>query len=179
MHSILTGVTGLAVGVWAAIAFWTGPAVAIWSEPLDPIAPATIETDPDAALCMPAETPLFTCTLGTRRASVCQTGGKAIYRYGRPGRIELSTQWLTLASRSFSGGGETQIAAANNGYSYTMFDRTVRTGFGADGRNDPQSETGLVVRRGSKQLSSRRCDNDTPISSRSREVIPGGLFVPH
>lgn len=177
MGSISTGVKGIAAGIGAVMVVST--AVAMGLSPATPPATAKVPHDPDAALCMPAETPLFTCTLGSRRASVCQTGGKATYRYGRPGRIELSSQRLTLAKRSFSGGGETQITATNNGYSYTMFDRTTRTAFGADGRNDPKSETGLVVRQGSKRLSSRICDNDTPISSRSRGIIPAGSFVPH
>lgn len=79
-----------------------------------------------------------------------------------------------MAIRSFGGGGETQIATTNNGYSYTMFDRTTRTAFGTDGRNDPQSVTGLIVRKDGKRLSSRICDNDTPMASRSRKVVSAG-----
>jgi hypothetical protein len=177
MGSISTGAKGIAAGIGGVMI--VSAAVAMGTSPAKPPATAKVQNDPDAALCMPAETPLFTCTLDARRASVCQAGGKATYRYGRPGRIELSSQRLTMATRSFSGGGESQITATNNGHSYTMFDRTVRTGFGADGRNDPQSETGLIVRQGNKRLSARICDNDTPISARSRGVIPAGSFVPH
>ncbi len=79
-----------------------------------------------------------------------------------------------MAIRSFGGGGETQITATNNGYSYTMFDRTTRTAFGTDGRNDLRSVTGLIVRKDGKRLSSRICDNDTPMASRSRKVVSAG-----
>ncbi|MDJ0275699.1 hypothetical protein QLH51_02605 [Sphingomonas sp. 2R-10] len=177
MGSIFAIGDGVAVGIGAVILAWATAATG--SAPAAAPAMPPNAREPDAALCTPAETPLFTCTLGAHRASLCAKGGKATYRYGRPGQIELASRRLTMATRSLSGGGETQITAASNGHSHTMFDRTTRTAFGADGRNDPKSETGLIVRHGDKRLSSRICENDMPISSRSRTVIPAGPFVPH
>ncbi len=177
MGSISASVSSVAVSVSAIMIAWAGSTIG--SVPAASPAMTATAREPAATLCKPAETPLFNCTLGARRVSVCETGGKATYRYGRPGQIELSSRRLTMATRSFSGGGEIQITATNNGYSYTMFDRTTRTAFDADGRNDPKSETGLIVRKGGKRLSSHICENDTPMSSRSRKVIPAGSFVSH
>jgi hypothetical protein len=99
----------------------------------------------DGPLCAPDETPIFSCPLGAKRVSVCGSGKQAVYRYGAPGKVELTTHNLTLAKQGFSGGGETQIQVANGDYTYILFDKTVRTGFGDSGQNDPDSRSGLLV----------------------------------
>ncbi len=126
------------------------------------------------SLCMAGETRIFSCPLGAKQVSVCGAGKQAVYRYGRPGKIELVSRSMTLAEQGYSGGGETQIQVTNNGYSYILFDRTVRTGFGPDGRHDPAFSSGLLVRRGGRILSSKRCGNDASIPSLARQFMPTG-----
>lgn len=135
--------------------------------------------DSDASLCTPAETPLAVCTIGRKRVSICSQGKTSVYRYGQPGRIELVASDLYWASTGYSGGGELQVTARNKGHSYTLFDRIVRTGFGADGLNHPKADSGLVVRRGAKIVSARQCNLVQPIAAEVRERLPEGGMVEH
>ena len=92
-----------------------------------------------ASLCTAAETPLFTCAIGREIVSVC--GGKisATYRYGRPGRVELKSRALTIASRSYSGGGETQITATKRDWTYlSMIAQCARFSSLAKGMSPPR-----------------------------------------
>lgn len=130
-------------------------------------------------LCTPAEVPLFSCSIGAKRVSICGSGQRAAYRYGLPGKIELSSTQLTFAEKAFSGGGETQITATNKDYSYTVFDRTVRTSLGEDGRHDPAFGSGLLIRHNGKVVATRPCDEDVPIVARARTMIPAGPYIAH
>ena len=69
--------------------------------------------------------------------------------------------------------------ARHAGRSYTLFDRIVRTGFGADGLNYPEEDSGLVVRRGDKILSARTCTSVQPIAAEVRDLLPEGALVEH
>jgi hypothetical protein len=62
------------------------------------------------SLCRAPETVLFTCAVRTKTVSVCGKGQSgAVYRFGRPGHIELEATDLHFAYTGFSGGGEEQI----------------------------------------------------------------------
>ena len=90
--------------------------------------------------------------------SICAvSGGEAIYRYGRPGHIELQAGGLHKAEQGAAGGGEDQIDFNAKGYQYIVYARTVRTGFGSDGHNDPDFISGLIVKKGDRKLSSAVC----------------------
>ena len=107
---------------------------------------------------------------------------RAEYRFGRPGQIKLQGRDLHIGEQNYSGGGEDQIYCQSNGYRYIVYDRTLRTGFGADGRNDPQSSSGLVVQKGGRTVSSTRCggEGDQPVKTREGErFVPRGGFVDH
>jgi hypothetical protein len=135
-------------------------------------------------LCTAAERPVFSCPIGAKTVSVCAPRrGAAIlaYRFGRPGRIELAHRGgLTLAERGYSGGGETQLSFARNGYRYVVYDRTVRTGLAADGRNEPAFDQGLVVVRGGRVVSHRRCSAESGgMDGRAVARLPRGTFVEH
>lgn len=107
-----------------------------------------------ASLCTPDETILFSCPIRDKLVSVCgQASGRAVYRFGR---VELQSGGLSHSRRGYSGGGESQIRFERGAYRYILFDKTVRTGF--DGRNDPQSSSGLVIQRGDRRVSSTTCD---------------------
>ncbi len=132
-----------------------------------------------ATLCRPSEVVLFACGVGAKRVSVCGQGqGTAVYRFGRPGRVELQVRDLYFAERAFSGGGETQVYADTPTHRYIVYDRVVRTSFD-DGRHDPQAESGLVVQRGTRTLSSRRCASPATFDERTRTMVPAGRYSPH
>lgn len=177
MGSVSASVKGFAAaaGMIVAVAALASRESALAAVPeRAPIAPAT-----SGSLCTPVETTLFTCAIGTRHVSICGGRSGATYRYGRPGRIELASNRVAMATAAFSGGGETQITAANRDYTYTVFAKTVRTAFDGNGQNDPQSLSGLLVRRGGKTLSEKACGDDAPILARARSIVPTGRFVPH
>jgi hypothetical protein len=129
-------------------------------------------------LCTTGETPFFSCEIGTKRVSVCGGGTGAVYRFGTPGKVELTSRALAFANRGYSGGGESQVTATNGEYSYTVFDRTVRTSFD-EGRNDPAFSSGLLVGRGGRVLSSRMCKGESPVVADAERARPAGTFVEH
>jgi hypothetical protein len=137
-----------------------------------------------ATLCTAAERPVFSCPIGAKTVSICAARrGAAVlaYRFGRPGRVELAQRGgLSLAERGYSGGGETQLSFARNGYRYVVYDRTVRTGLAADGRNEPAFDQGLVVVRGGRVVSHRRCSAESGgMDGRAVARLPRGTFVEH
>ena len=177
MASVPTGVAGLAAGLCAIAALADAAASVPRSGQVS--APA-LRSSNSATFCAADEAVIFSCPLGTKRVSVCGSGKQATYRYGAPGNVELTIRNLHIAERGLSGGGETQISASNNGYSYVVYDKTVRTSFNANGQNAPDSESGLLVRHNGRTLSSKRCGNDAPISSRANAYIPAvGQFFAH
>src|SRR5580704_15683397 len=64
-----TRITLLALGVWAFAAAAGARA--------------------PASHCRAGEPVIFTCAVGAKIASVCSSGGKIVYRYGRPGAPEI------------------------------------------------------------------------------------------
>ena len=86
---------------------------------------------------------------------------------GRPAQIELQGRDLHIGKQGYSGGGGDQISFQSNGYRYIVYDRTLRTSFGADGHIDPQSSSGLVVQKGGRTVSSTRCggEGDQPVKT--------------
>ena len=177
MVSISTGVKGLAAGACAIIALAAFPAVTSHA----PVAAAqAAPLGNSGSLCTAGETSIFSCPLGAKHVSVCGSGKQAVYRYGMPGKVELTSRNLTLAKQAYSGGGETQIQVRNNDYTYILFDKTSRTGFGSGGQNDPDSRSGLLVRHAGKTLSMKECGDDAPIPSRASAFISaGGSIVAH
>lgn len=168
----------MATWMWVGVATAIGGLVSAAVTGSEP-APQRPAVRASASLCEAGETVLASCAIGPRRASICARGSKAVYRYGRPGRVELTASDLHWASTGYSGGGELQVTARNAGHGYTLFDRIVRTGFGADGLNHPKADSGLVVRRGEKILSARACTPVEPIAAEIRELLPEGEFVEH
>ena len=129
-------------------------------------------------LCQVGETRLFSCEIGAKRVSVCGGGSGAVYRYGTPGKVELSSHNLTFANQGYSGGGETQITAENDDYTYTVYSSTVRTSFG-EGGNDPEFSSGLVIARGERVIASKTCNRASSVEALAEEVLPTGNFVEH
>ena len=139
-----------------------------------------VRPEMSASLCRVPQTALFTCKVGTKVVSICgQPQGGAVYRFGRQGHVELEIADLHRTQESFSGGGETQVYADTPSHRYIVYDEIVRTGFGPDGHNDPQAESGLLVQRGGKIVSSRTCSEPTAFSLLIEKLLPMGEYVPH
>ena len=157
------------VGVIVLVALVT-PAISAESER---------ETDQPISLCSAGEMVLFSCALRSKQVSVCgQAAGRSLYRFGRPGRIELQSGNLRYAIRPFSGGGESQVYFERDGYRYILFDRTVRRNFGSQGRNDAAFSSGLAIHYKGRALSSARCGG-VMISSSLADYMPEGSYIPH
>ena len=133
----------------------------------------------EPSLCGGGETPLFTCPVGKKVVSICGSGGKATYHFGRPGRVEMSSDALSFAETAFSGGGETQISFRNGAYIYIVYDKTTRTSFSSDGHHDPDFSSGLVVQKSGKTISALACGTDATISPDASRVIKAGSFIEH
>ncbi|MES3153769.1 hypothetical protein [Sphingomonas faeni] len=146
--------------------------------PTPPVPSASEAARAGDTLCEAGETPLFSCEIGAKRVSVCGSGSGAVYRYGSPGKVELTSRSLTFANRGYSGGWESQITAKNGDYTYTVYDSTVRTAFG-DGGNDPAFSSGLVVSRGERTISSKMCKAESSIDAAAEQSLPAGRFAEH
>jgi hypothetical protein len=142
------------------------------------------------SLCHAPEAVLFTCQLGAKTVSICgqqQDRGPtgAVYRYGRPGRVELEATDLHRAFEGWAGGGETQVYADTPTHRYVVYDRMVRTGFDREGHNLSQLTQGLFVRSGGETVSSRRCAQPVGVEPpafdqrRIEALLPEGEYVPH
>ena len=147
------------------------------------------------SLCRAPETALFSCRIGTKVVSICappqserspgeqawgkQARGGAVYRFGRPGHVELEVAGLHYAEQGFAGGGETQVYADTPTHRYVVFDEIMRTAFGADGLHYPQADSGLFVQHGGKVVSSRTCAEETTFGPLAEKLIPPGGYVPH
>ena len=133
-------------------------------------------------LCKDPEIELFSCPIGGKVVSVCGLiDGNSIYRFGRPGHIEMQSRDLHKAVNDYSGGGEDQINFQANGYTYIVFSRTERTGFGPDGHNDPKFTSGLAVHHKGRTVLSAKCgaEGDQTIDSLASRYMPTGNFIEH
>jgi hypothetical protein len=136
-------------------------------------------------LCAPGEVIIFQCGIGRKMVSVCGSrtpSPHAQYRFGRPGAVELSYPsrsegGLSWARAMYSGGGELQIRFRSGGLDYAVYSRTIRTGFGADGRNNPQFSDGVMVRRGSRVISNRACTTEIRADGQPEDFMPEGTML--
>ncbi|WP_419809096.1 hypothetical protein [Sphingomonas sp.] len=169
-----TAPTAIAVSTGAAVTI--GAAAALTFSTASS-APAAI-TNSRRNLCIAGEQPLFACPIGRKLVSVCGDGRGATYRFGVPGRVELSSNRLTTAHAMYSGGGERQVSFANNGFSYIVFDRAVRQMSGGE-LGGTGFSAGLLVRRGERTVSEARCLGDATMSSDVEKLLPAGPLVYH
>ncbi len=142
-------------------------------------------------LCRAGEVPIFSCRLGKKSVAICgvtsPSGARsAQYRFGAPGKVEMTYPGpeggkLGYASAPYSGGGEEQVSFERGGYRYVVYSSMVRTGFGADGLNNPAFESGLLVQQGDKIVSKSKCADppDATLSEQDakRFGVGDGTFV--
>jgi hypothetical protein len=163
------------------------PALLLLGTPLRPAdqAVAAQSPTPRGSLCAVGEQVIFSCGIGRKMVSVC--GGRATaphaqYRYGAPGNIELAfpgpgQSGLTYAREMYSGGGALQIRFSTGGYDYAVYSRTVRTGFGRSGRNNPQFSDGVMVRRNGRLISNRACTTQVGGDAQPEDFMPEGTMM--
>jgi len=137
-------------------------------------------------LCTKDEKVVFGCNLDKKVLSLCASNSSSSslpafqYRFGMPGRLELqfpnvpspAKNRFWFSSTMFSGGGSAHVRFVNADYEYVLFDSTVRTGFGNDGRNDTKSDAGIVIFHQGKTVSVRHCTNDASIHAVAYEQMP-------
>lgn len=137
------------------------------------------------SLCRVPEMALFSCKIGIKVVSICdqpqgdQAQAGAVYRFGRPGHVELEVTGLHYAQQGFAGGGETQVYADTPTHRYVVYDTIVRTGFGPSGHFDPQEVFGLLVQSGGKTVSNRTCTEPVDLDPLVGTLMPKGDYVDH
>jgi hypothetical protein len=137
------------------------------------------------SLCRVPERALFTCKISSKVVSICgqprgeHAQGGAVYRFGRPGRIDLEVANLHHAEHGTSGGGDAEVYADTPTHRYVVYDTIVRTGFGPSGHFDPQEVFGLLVQSGGKTVSNRTCTEPVDLDPLVGTLMPKGDYVDH
>ena len=124
-------------------------------------------------LCKAEEKLVFGCSLEKKVAAICASSslsprdGYAQYRFGTPGRIELAYPTplvhpdghFFFSHADYSGGDNSRMRFKIGTNEYTLFHSTTRTGFGADGLNNPQEAAGIFTTAKGKARKPRKCLN--------------------
>ena len=120
---------------------------------------------PSANLCTPIERVAYACTAGAKLVSLCALGDGLTYRYGKPGKPELSYPAAGAAARTafrfsstaYSGGGEARVRFTNGGYEYVLYTALIARGWNADGTRDGGTYDGVLVRKRGRNVANIRC----------------------
>lgn len=122
----------------------------------------------EETLCEGAEGIVFSCHVGAKTVSVCQTGERTIiYRYGTPKKIELTYPDRTVKNPKpffqetlpLYGGGLTYLGFLVKDYEYRIYSKLGRTEGGSPEDRIPFFEDGVIILRGGKQIKQMVCDD--------------------
>jgi hypothetical protein len=69
------------------------------------------------------------------------------------------------------------IRFTNGAHDYAVYSRTVRTGFGADGRNNPRFSDGVMIRRGGRLISNQSCNTAVGGDAQAEDFMPEGTIL--
>ncbi|WP_126877438.1 hypothetical protein [Paraburkholderia kururiensis] len=126
-------------------------------------------------LCATKETAIFNCELEKTVSSLCQSteNGTLTYRNGIDGKInlqvsdnkEIKKDVFYFSNTPYAGGGEAHIRFSQLGYTYYLYDRTVKADEG------PTFSTGIVIYRGKRKISNLTCNNDASIRAGAYQSI--------
>lgn len=121
------------------------------------------------------------------KAALCgkaEAGNRSIaYRFGDNKEIletDMANSHFSYAMKGYSGGGETQVQVRKGDDLYLIYDRVVRTGFGADGLNKPEFTSGVAIFHRGAVISNHICQQpfDNPLQLNEIEkYMPKGDFV--
>ncbi|MFG1426325.1 hypothetical protein [Roseixanthobacter glucoisosaccharinicivorans] len=128
---------------------------------------------PAGTLCNADEAVIFSCPAGARTLSICASGdlggdsGVVLYRYGRPGRLEITypdpavppVQAFTAGRLMFAGGGGAWFRFEKGPFRYTVFNAIGRW----NPKGGPLALAGVAVEKDGKALADIACDGD-PVS---------------
>jgi hypothetical protein len=132
------------------------------------------------SLCRQDEAVLASGAIRRKLLSVCGRGGRAVYGFGRLGRMEIQVETVHFASRMFSSGGETQLVASRGEYRYVVYDRATSLGWDKEGHNPMVFSSGLRVIRNGRRLADRSCNSlESDIIDREESLkhIREGVYV--
>ncbi|KAB0640111.1 hypothetical protein [Burkholderia stagnalis] len=125
-------------------------------------------------MCTEKEVVIFNCELEKTIASLCQSteSGTLTYRNGNGGKIGLQIsdskrikKVFYFSNIPYAGGGEAHIGFSRLGYTYYLYDKTIRSDEGST------FSAGIVVYRGEKKISNISCNNNASIRERAYQEI--------
>jgi hypothetical protein len=126
-------------------------------------------------LCKERETAIFNCELQKSTSSMCESNdtGVLFYRNGVVNQIDLEFsdngarkgKIFYFSNAPYAGGGEAHIRFSRSGYTYYLYDKTVRTGEG------PTFSAGVVVYKRTQKISNLICGNDASIHQNAYHSI--------
>jgi len=118
-------------------------------------------------MCKDGETVIFNCETKKSVSSLCQSTDTGVfsYRNGAGSKINLEIsdsgtrkgQVFYSSNTPYAGGGEAHIRFSKSGYTYYLFDKSIKTDDG------PTFSAGVVVYRGERKISNLICNNDASI----------------
>lgn len=118
-------------------------------------------------MCKEREAEIFTCETQKSISSLCKSKDTDTlsYRNGLANRINLEVSESSdrkgkvfyFSSTPYSGGGEAHIRFSRAGYTYYLYDKTIKTDDG------PTFSAGIVVYKGATKISNQVCGNDASI----------------
>jgi hypothetical protein len=103
-----------------------------------------------------SSTTVFTCSIGKKTVSVTRADGRLTYHYGTKNKDEMSIVGIPASGNVFQmaqryAGMEYQLRFRNGDYSYIVYDNEGNNRVGA------AATSGLVIMKGTKQISYRSC----------------------
>lgn len=111
--------------------------------------------------CAPEEEVFFTCVAKNKKEiSVCGTGNKAEYRFGRQGKAELSVPAASWNTVMYSGGGGAYIRFPNQDTQYIVFSKIVR------GEGD---SAGVLIFKNNRKIAQVLCTGEGLVKESSLE----------
>lgn len=120
----------------------------------------------------------FRCRIGDDMISVRRSGPDLSYQVVAHDHVKLHVTRGYLARTGYSGGGELQAVFQNGAWTYVVYERAIRTGFG--GHNAPSFTAGVDVLRNGATVSRRSCRKGrTQFSSAAITNLSEGNFVEH
>lgn len=132
-------------------------------------------------LCAAGERVAFTCRAGAKVISFCASGQALHYRFGKPGRAELSypagntpaRSVFRFSSAAYSGGGEARVRFTNGAYEYLVYTALIAGSWNADGTRDHEELDGVLVRKGGRKIANIRCT-----TAPENDLYPLGDMLP-
>jgi hypothetical protein len=103
-----------------------------------------------------SSTTVFTCSIGKKTVSVTRADSRLTYHYGTKNKDEMSIVGIPASGNVFQmaqryAGMEYQLRFRNGDYSYIVYDSE------GNGRVGAAATSGLVIMKGTKQISYRSC----------------------